>query len=908
MHDWRKEIERRLADRRLDPAAESAIVDEWLNHVEDRYSDLVAGGASDDEARLTILKELDGANLAPLPARRVPKSDPIPAGANSSGNILADLWKDLRYGMRTLLKSPGFTAVVVLTLALGIGANTTVFTVINTLLLNPLPVTKPAELVSVSTVDSRRSPRAGRVLGISYANFEDLRQKNQVFTELAAYTPIVALTWSNGAAGERVFAELVTANYFDTLGLRPVMGRFFVPEEDRTPGAHPVAVLGYGAWQRRFGGAPDILGRTLLLNKIAITVVGIAPPEFKGINAIFGPDMWIPAMMAPPLQPVQYRDALTERSKLDFHGAARLKPGVTMAQAAADLKTIAAALEKEYPDANEGHNVALQPIAEAALGDTRQPVIFGGVVLMAVVGLVLLIACSNVANLLLARSTGRKQEIAARLALGASRGRLVRQLLTESTLLGVFGGALGFFFARQGLRLLWSFRPAEVASNFVDPKLDGSVFLFALLVSLFTGLLFGIAPAIESSRTDIVEALKEETRTAGRSRRSITFGRVLLVGQVALSMISLVTAALFLRSIQRAYDINPGFETRRLAVIMTNPGQAGYDRPRTERFYRDVRDRIAAMPGIAHVSWSSNLPFWNRAARGILIEGRETRNKSDVVTTIVNTVGLDYFATTGIPVIEGRDFSRADRDGSLPAAIVNETMASRYWPNQDPLGKRFKFSGENSYRQIVGVVKTVNYQALNEEPQPCIYLPLDQNFSDAMVLYVRTGRDPSQLLSALQREIRTSDPQVDVSDVRTGQTLIEQVLFSARMAVKLLGVFGLLALALASIGLYGIMAYSVNLRRREIGVRMALGAAQVGVLRLVLRQGMTLVGTGMALGLVLSLLVGRALSTSLYGISATDPVSLLGSALVLIAVAFAACYLPARSASRVDPLVALRET
>ena len=446
-----------------------------------------------------------------------------------------------------------------------------------------------------------------------------------------------------------------------------------------------------------------------------------------------------------------------------------------------------------------------------------------------------------------------------------------------------------------------------MAQNFVDPKLDGGVFIFALVVSLLTGVLFGIFPALQAARTDLVESLKEETRTAGRSRRAITLGNALLVGQVALSLVSLVTAALFLRSIEHAYTINPGFETRHMAVIMTNPGQAGYDRAGTEQFYRDVRSRVAAVPGVSSVTWASNLPFWNRASRGILLEQQQARAKSDGITTIVNTVGSDYFATMRIGITRGRDFAAADSDGSLKVAIVNETMAARYWPNQDTLGKRFKFAGEAFYRQIVGVATTANYQALGEEPQSCIYLPLKQNFSDAMVLYVRTERDPATVIGAVQREIRTGDSQVDVSDVRTGGKLIEQALFSARIGVALLGVFGLLALGFASIGLYGIMAYTVNRRKREIGLRMALGARQASVLGLVLKQGMTLVAIGIVVGLFASFLVGRALSTMLFGVGAADPMSFAGASLLLAIVAVLACYLPARNASRVDPLTALRE-
>jgi predicted permease len=899
--DWNDEIRRRLAGLHLAPAREAEIVDEWAQHLEESYEELRSEGATEDEARRAVLATLSVPELAG------DRRDSAPPGVAGSGNIGADLLQDLRYAARNLRKSPAFAAFVILTLALGIGANTTVFTVINTVLLNPLPIKGASKLVAVDTLATSATSRSGPLLPLSYLNLEDLRNKNQVFINLAGYTPPMPLTLTSAAGSERIFAELVTANYFETLGLRPTMGRFFIPDEDRTPGAHPVVVIGYGTWQQRLGGAADVIGRTMRINGLVFTIAGVAPEGFKGVNAIFGPDIWVPAMMAEQILPAQLRDALRERGEVIFHVAARLKPGVSMSLAEANLKIIAAGLEKEYPDANRGHTIALRSLTEAALGDTRQSALFGSVVLMAIVGLVLLIACSNVANLLLARAAGRRQEIAVRLALGARRGRLIRQLLTESTLLGVLSGVVGLALADVGCRFLWSARPAQVAQNFVDLKMDAHVFVFALVVSLITGLLFGLVPALQSSRAEVVEALKEETRTAGRSRHRVTFANALLVGQVALSLVSLITAALFLRSIQRAYMIDPGFQTDRLAIFMMNPGQAGYNRERTEQFYRDVRARVAGMPGIASASWSSNLPLWARFSRGIVIEGQTPQRQSDTVTAFVNTVDKNYFETTGIALTRGRDFTDMDRDGSLPAAIVNETMAARYWPHQDPLGQRFQFAGDKLFRQIVGVAKTANYQSLNEEPQPAVYLPLRQNFSDAMILHVRTERDPAEVLTAVQREVRAIDSHLDVTDVRTGRKLIDQALFSARIGVGLLGIFGLLALGLASVGLYGILAYSVNRRRHEIGVRMSLGADQSSVLWMVLQQGMRLVFTGVIVGLGVSFLIGRALSKLLYGVSATDPVSLAGASLTLLIVGALACYLPARGASRVDPLVALRE-
>ena len=572
------------------------------------------------------------------------------------------------------------------------------------------------------------------------------------------------------------------------------------------------------------------------------------------------------------------------------------------------MATIAANLAREYPAADEGRTARVRPIREvmfASAGSGSSSILLASAGLLIVVGIVLLIACSNVANLLLARSAARQQEMAVRMAMGASRRRLVRQLLTESVFLGCLSGGLGLFIGYAGLQLLFGMLPS--AANFVQPKLDTTVFIFALAISLATGLLFGVIPAVRASRASVAETLKEEARTTGRSRSRVTVANVLLVGQVAFSFLLLVTAALFLRSIQRAYAIDPGFQTAHLAIFMTNPGQAGYRKPQTKAFYKDARERVARVPEVESVSWASNIPLWARSVNGLEVEGRQQRSQADKLTTIVNTVDVNYFETAGVAVERGRVFTNMDLENSIPVAIVNEKMAHDYWPGDDALGKRIRLPGEKQMRQIVGVARTANYSTWAEPPQLCVYVPLEQNYSDAMTLYVRSKGDPQQILMPVQREVRAAGPEILVTDIRTGREIVDGGLFQARVGVVLLSVFGLLALGLASIGLYGIMAYSVSQRKREIGLRMALGAAQASVLRLVLKQGMSLVMTGVLIGFVAALLVGRLLSRMLYGVSASDPLSVAGAAMVLLAVALLACYLPARWASRVDPLVALRE-
>lgn len=833
-----------------------------------------------------------------------------PALATSGwGNLLADLLRDLNYGLRSMTRAPAFSFFAILALALGIGASTTVFTVVNSLLLHPLPAQDPSRLVSLYTTDLKNQKQSASLLPISYLNLRDYQARNTAFSSLGGFSPPMPMTLVEGTAQERFFGQLVSQGYFETLGLTPAKGRFFVPGEVSTPGSAPVAVLSYGAWKNRFNSAGDVIGKTLEINGAPFTVVGVAPQGFLGVSAVFGPDVWLPATMAQQVLPPELQDVLQQRGKPFFQGIARLESGVSRGQADASLETLAAALRREYPDANAGHTTSVQPVTTALFSSTggERGLALVSTVLLLIVGLVLLIACSNVANLLMARAVSRRQEIAVRLAIGAARGRLVRQLLTESALLGLFGGIAGLGVGYEGCRFLWSFRPPEYARNLAEPKLDGTVFLFAFLLSLATGFIFGVVPALRATKTGLVESLKEETHVAGPSGRSARLQKTLLAGQVAFSLVSLIAASLFLRAVRRAYDIDPGFDHQHLAVLMMNPEQQDHDVVRLKAFHRQVEERVSRIPGVQAVTWASNMPFWSSASRGIFIEGQEQQRKSETVSTVTNTIDVDYLKTMQIPLLQGRAFTAADQEGSLPVVIINEDLARRYWPDGNAIGNHLRLSGDTVRRQIVGVVKTSNYTTLGEAPQPCLYLPLRQSPGGSANLYVRSAGDPSLLLTEVQSGIKEVDPSVQVTDVRTGAKLVNQVLWNARIVLGMLGIFGLLALALASVGLYGILAYSVSSRRREIGVRMALGASRFDVLRLVLRQGMMLVAIGVSLGLAISLLVGRAFSRMLFGLSPADPLSLLGASAVLLLVAALACYLPALAASRMDPMQALRE-
>jgi predicted permease len=817
------------------------------------------------------------------------------------------LWQDVRYSLRTLFRTPTFTATAVLSLALGVGANTTVFTLVNALFLNPLPVAHPEQLVAVNTLDTKNTTQFGNIMPLSYPNLVDLREGTQAFSGLTGYSAPLLLAMSTRGEPENVFSQLVTSNYFDVLGVRAAAGRFFLPDEDRTPGTHPVVVLNHRFWQRRFAGRADIVGHTIRLNTIECTIVGVAPSGFMGVTAMLGPDVWLPSMMAPLVLSRGTGNWLTDRSAWSFSGAARLAPGVTLAQAQADVSRLGRALERTYPGQNAGRGVSLMPLNEATIfPGMRQGLLLGGLVLMAVAGLVLLIACSNVANLLLARGSSRRQEMAIRLALGAGRSRIVRQLLTESVVLGLAGGALGLVLGMWGRNVLWSFRPAAVANNFVELTIDGRVLAFGVGLSLLTGVIFGVVPAWQASGSSAGHAMKD-ARTSGASGRGAVVRNALVVGQIALSLVALVAAALFLRSIQQAYAIDPGFDASKLAILAVNPQQARYDQARTEQFYRDLRERLSAEHGVESVSWAVNAPLWAKVYRRVSLEGQAQQDGTTSVMTIVNTVDVGYFKTLGVALRRGRDFSAGDRRETRAVAIINDTMAAKYWPGHDPLGRLVQFEGEPTPREIVGVVATTKYQTLGETPQSCMFVPLAQNYTDAMVLYVRTTGDPAAMVGTMQREARTLGPDVPVASGTSVESLLGQSLWMVKFGVGLLTAFGLLALGLAAVGIYGLMAYSVTQRTREMGLRIALGANPAAVRTLVLGHAMRLVAIGLVLGLGGALLLGRSMTSLLYGLSSADPVSLIAASLTLLIVSVMASYLPARRASRIDPAISLRE-
>jgi putative ABC transport system permease protein len=816
------------------------------------------------------------------------------------------LIQDLRYGARMLLKSPGLTLVAALSLALGIGANTTIYTLISAVFLQPIPIADPERVVAVYTTDEKNKGDLNDFIQTSKPNFEDYRDRNQVFSGMAAHQ-FVTINLTGSGEPEQIAGQIVTGSFFDLLGVKPALGRVFLPEEDRTPGAAPVTVLSDGVFRRRFGSNQSIVGQSVKLNGRPYTVVGVMPPGFRGLNAFGGPDLWVPMMMHEQVLTGFMLENFNDRRALLFDIVARLKPGVSLDQARADLRRIGLQLETEYPVPNGKRNATLLPVTQALINpNVRRVFVLAGGLLMTVVVLVLLIACANVANLLLARAGGRRKEVAIRLSLGAGRARLVRQFLTESVLLALLGGALGLLVAFWGKDLLLAWRPPQFLPGGLDLRLDGRVLLFTFAISVLTGLLFGLAPALQASRPDLANELKDRTLQPG-GRRLVTLRGALVVGQVALSLISLIGAGLFLRSLRNTQRIDPGFESRNLLILSFDVGAQGYDRPRGEAFYREVVERVRSLPGVRSAALASNLPIAGGGfSRTVFPEGHEPAAGSTGTFVLVNSIAPGYLGTVDVALRRGRDLLETDREGAPLVVLINEAMARRFWPDAEAVGKRFKFFGDETFREVAGVVEDTKVFTLGEDPRPVAYVPVLQAYEPGMTLHVRTTADPAPLVDTVRRTVQSLDADLPLTNVQTVTALLDQTLWAPRMGAGLLAVFGVLALALAAIGIYGVMSYAVSQRTHEFGIRMALGARAGDVLGLVFRQGLKPVIAGLLLGLVLAFAATRLVATFLVGVGAADPLTFSVIALLLLAVSALAGYLPARRATRVDPMIALR--
>jgi putative ABC transport system permease protein len=824
------------------------------------------------------------------------------------------LLQDLRYGTRMLLKQPGFALISVVTIALGIGANTAIFSVVNAVLLRPLPYQEPERLVKV--IQSNTNPGKFATTSLwSYPRFAALRDQNESFSGVAMYCKR-ALNLTGTPEPEHLQAEFVSADYFPLLGIEAAIGRTFLPDEDKTPGGNAVAVVSFGFWQRRLGADPEAVGKTIELDKHRLTIVGVLPRGFKGQSGVV--DVWMPTMMATVLLSPHL---LTQPRLYWAEVIARLRPGVAKEQAQGEMNLLYERIEKLFPGptGSRPSGSGRETFALVSLKDANvDPAIRSSfLILLAAVGFVLLIACANTAGLLLARAVSRRREFAVRLALGATRRRIISQLLTESMLLSMMGGVLGVLVAMWGVDLLKTFKPSDSAQfwtayartfDFYSVGLDGTVLAFNFLLAVVTGLLFGFIPALQASRADVNEALKDGSSgmRAGLNRR-LNVRSILIVGEIALSLVLLAGAGLMINSLLRLNAIELGFEPKDVLSMTV------YARDAKVGFYEQLLERASQLPGVEDAAVASGAPLMGSASMSPLeIEGRPKADGKEPGFVSVQSIAPSYFSTLRIGLQRGRGFTQQDRIGAKRVAIINQAAAQRFFPDEDPIGKRIKiyltpgYQTSDEYIEIVGIANDVKYRRIEELPGLDLYLPYLQPVDTPSLLIVRASGDRQSLVSALRREVGALDRNMPVYDVKTMSERAAEVTSRTRFSAVLLALFAGLALILSAIGIYGVMAYTVAQRTREIGIRMALGAQAEDVIRLVLGDAIILTFAGLASGLGAAYAATRLLANQLYGVSATDPITFAVISVVVIGMALAACFVPARRATKVDPMVALR--
>ena len=881
---WLSKLAIRLRALRQGEAVHREMDEEWQFHLDQRTEENIRRGMSPEEARRNATQHFGNSGyIKDL------------SWDERGGGLTETIWQDVRFGYRQLRKSPGFTTVALLSLALGIGANAMIFSLISTVLLRPLPIAHPEQVVAVHQIKQRSSDSQS----MSYPNYKDVRDRNESLSGMAVYR-FAPTSVSHNGSNERIWGYLVSGNYFDVLGVRPFLGRTFTPEEDRAPTAHPVMVVSYGCWQRRFGADPAIVGKSVLVNSHSFTVIGITRQEFSGTESVFAPEFWVPSMMQPWIEPEF--NGLDSRGNGQWFAFGRLKPGVNAAQAQAQLTGVAGQLAKEYPDNDEGMGFLLTPPGLVVPGLRNAVIAFSGA-LMLTVALVLLIACTNLASLLLARAARRRKEIAVRMAIGATRWRLTRQLLTESVLLSLTGGALGLALGFFLMRLVRAAIPPTDFGLLLDLRLDWRVLCFVIALALLTGIGFGLIPALQASRPNVVSTLQEN---ASGSRRRAWLRSALVTMQLALSLVLLITAGLTVRSLRHAEELGPGFDPEHAVIMSMDLGLQGYDETKGENFYVQVVERVRALPGVESAALASTLPLSLEInTTSVYPEGQPKPTAGDMPEAIYKSVGPNYFATIGTPLVAGRDFSENDKASVPDVVIINETIAQRFWPGQNAVGKRL-WNGNSGLVEVVGVARNGFYQSYGEDPKLAVFFPLPQRYSSDAVLIVRTMADPKSAIAAVRGEVQRLDPTLPVYDAKTLTEHLDVPLFPLHAAAVAVGSFGALALILAAIGIYGVMAFSVSQRTQEIGIRMALGARAVDVWSMVLRHGITITMAGMAVGLICAFGLSRVLANLLYGVSATDPAIFLIVSLLLSVVALAACFIPARRATKVDPVIAMK--
>ena len=811
-------------------------------------------------------------------------------------------FQEIRLTFRVLAKNRGFTAIAAMSLALGIGANSAIFSLADALLLRPLPIRDPGAVVTVTT-NTPDNPYSG----VSYPNYRDLRGKSQSFDGVVTFQ---LSTWGVASSANEIaqmrMGLIVSDNFFQVLGVEPTLGRSFRPEETRVPGRDAVVVLAHDFWYNQFAADRSVIGRTIRLNGIDFTVVGVAPESFTGVDQYIRPALFVPVTMKQRLD-ASKDNPLETRGNHDFTVKARLKPGMSLGTARAELTTIWNNLQQSYPDTNRGRKIDVKTEIQARYQQDPYDAILV-MFLMGLVGLVLIIACANVANLLLARASSRSREIAIRLAVGASRMRLVRQLLLESLVLALLGGLLGVVLGYAGIRFLQRIQVPTDLPVVISVQLDHRVLAFSLIAALVSALFFGLMPALQSTKMGLVPALKAGGQGLRGRRRTI--GRnILVVGQVALSMALLVAAGMLVDAVGKTLTFDPGFRTDHLLMMEFDTALVRYTDEQTREFYRSLRDRASALPGVRSVAMTCYVPFSpNGYGKSVVPEGYEFPKGRDSASTPGAVVDEHYFDTMKMAIVRGRGFTAGDKAGARRVAVVNEEFARSYWPKQDPIGKRFRLNdSKGPWLEVVGLTRTSRYFFIAEPPMKFLYLPFSQEQNSRMSLIVETFADPATIAMPLRAVVRGIDPNQPIYNVRTFSSFYEQRAIAVAMTLmQVVATMGLLGLTLALIGLYGLIAYSVSRRTQEIGIRMAIGADRVEVLKMVLRQGFVLVLAGIAAGGALSVVVARMLAIGLAGLGTPNPITYVVVPIALLLITLAACYIPARRASLIDPIRALR--
>jgi len=813
---------------------------------------------------------------------------------------MTKLFETIAEASRRLWRNRAVTIPVALSLALGIGANTAIFTIVDALFFAPLPLHRPDRLVAVFTSD----PRNPGYHTVSFPNYNDLRQRSESFEHLAAVVGVRANLALNGQVIE-VLSELATDNYFPMLGVQPALGQTRSKLNEGESSDLPSVVVSHSFWRKHLSADPQVIGKQVTINRVPFTVAAVMPSSFKGIERIGWTDVWIPLKLYRSL--LERPDWLAGRRALMFYAIGRLKDGVTLESASTETSRIGSWLAEKYPESNAGRGYQLTPLEEAALGpQRREKVLRAAVILMGAAAMVLFIAIANAGNVLLSRITARRREMAVRIALGATRRTLLKQVFVETSLLVALGGSLGLLAGLAGRQLLWSLRPPDLSADHLSLAMSGRVLLFAVLLSILTGCLASLLPALKALRGDITSELRERFHTGRRWWHRLQFREALVVAQVALSLVALISADIFLKSLSNARSIDPGFDTHNIATFEVNPRRLGISGSDRVQFYLGLQDKLAHLDGIESVTIAANPLFGeDRMRRTVLTDPSDPKRGGAIAR--VNAVSQRYFSTADVLILRGRDFQASDDSGSQPVAIINETMARTLFPGVEPIGQRFRFFGDRDDHTVVGVARDSVYSYLGEKPGPCAYVPLLQNSPPFASLIVRTRDNPSKHTAAIAAAVRQFHPELPKPEVVPVIDAIEQSLWAPRMAATLLSVFGALAVILASVGVYAITAQLVTQRSAELGVHMAMGACPIDVASLILRQCFTLILPGIAIGCVASFALGHYLLRDLvFGVRQTDLEPYIVTSLLLSLVALAAIYVPARRVIRLEPAIALR--